>query len=104
MDYRKTLNLPQTKFPMKANLPQKEPELLKSWEEDKVYQRLKEQSRGQTKFILHDGPPYPNGNVHLGTALIRFSKILLLNINQRGDSSLLMSQAGTATGCRLSTW
>ena len=73
MDYRKTLNLPQTKFPMKANLPQKEPELLKSWEEDKVYQRLKEQSRGQTKFILHDGPPYPNGNVHLGTA---FNKVL----------------------------
>jgi isoleucyl-tRNA synthetase len=69
MDYSKALNLPKTDFPMRANLPQREPELLKFWEELKAYQRLRELRRGQEKYVLHDGPPYSNGDIHMGHAL-----------------------------------
>ncbi|MGA1875504.1 MAG: isoleucine--tRNA ligase [bacterium] len=73
MDYSLTLNLPKTKFPMKANLSQKELEILKFWEERNIYERLQTQQAQSTPFILHDGPPYANGHIHLGTA---FNKIL----------------------------
>src|SRR3984893_1855708 len=68
-DYSKTLFLPQTEFPMRAGLPQREPELLARWEKLGIYQRLREAGRGRVKFVLHDGPPYANGNIHMGTAL-----------------------------------
>ncbi len=68
-DYSKTLFLPQTDFPMRAGLPAKEPELLARWERLDIYQRLREAGRGRVKFVLHDGPPYANGNIHMGTAL-----------------------------------
>ncbi|MCD6419658.1 MAG: isoleucine--tRNA ligase [Synergistetes bacterium] len=72
-DYTNTLNLPKTKFPMKANLPKKEPELLEFWQKDDIYKKSLERRRGSKEYILHDGPPYANGNIHMGTA---FNKIL----------------------------
>lgn len=74
MDYRNTLNLPKTDFPMRANLAKREPEFLKRWEEKDIYQKLQEQTRGKKKYILHDGPPYANGNIHIGTALNKILK------------------------------
>jgi isoleucyl-tRNA synthetase len=73
-DYKSTLNLPQTKFPMKAQLSRREPELLKRWEDNRLYQKIREQAKGRDKFILHDGPPYANGSIHLGTALNKILK------------------------------
>ncbi len=73
MDYKNTLNLPKTEFPMKANLSQREPVMLKKWQEMKLYHLLRDKRKGAKKYILHDGPPYANGDVHLGTA---FNKVL----------------------------
>ncbi len=73
MDYKDTLNLPKTRFPMKADLPQKEPEILKMWEEREINKKAREKRKGAPKFVLHDGPPYANGPIHIGTA---FNKIL----------------------------
>ncbi len=78
IDYKDTLNLPQTDFPMKANLGQKEPEMLKYWEETKVYDRLQEKNRGDKRYILHDGPPYANGNIHIGHALNKILKDIIV--------------------------
>ena len=74
MDYRHTLNLPRTDFPMKANLPKKEPEMLATWEAKGIYHQITEKAKGRTKYILHDGPPYANGHIHLGTALNKILK------------------------------
>jgi isoleucyl-tRNA synthetase len=74
MDYRQTLNLPKTDFPMKANLAKREPEILKDWEAKGIYLQITKQARGRTKYILHDGPPYANGNIHIGTALNKILK------------------------------
>ncbi len=76
MDYKATLNLPKTSFPMKANLPQREPEILKKWEEGRIYQKLREIAKDRPKYILHDGPPYANGHIHIGTALNKILKDL----------------------------
>lgn len=73
MEYDKTLNLPKTDFPMRGNLPQREPEILEFWEKIDIYHKVQENNQGKPKFILHDGPPYANGDIHLGTA---FNKIL----------------------------
>jgi isoleucyl-tRNA synthetase len=73
-DYSETLFLPQTDFPMRAGLPQKEPELLKRWEQGDLYGRLRAAAKGRVKFVLHDGPPYANGNIHIGTALNKVLK------------------------------
>ncbi|MCB2194039.1 MAG: class I tRNA ligase family protein, partial [Deltaproteobacteria bacterium] len=82
MDYKKTLNLPRTKFPMKANLPQREPQMLKRWEEEGLYQQLREQADGRQKYILHDGPPYANGNIHMGTAFNKVLKDIIVKSRQ----------------------
>ncbi|MGD9251333.1 MAG: isoleucine--tRNA ligase, partial [Desulfobacterales bacterium] len=82
MNYKKTLNLPQTKFPMKANLAQREPERLKQWEDNGLYQELRRQSRGRPRFILHDGPPYANGHIHIGTALNKILKDIIVRSRQ----------------------
>ncbi len=74
MDYKDSLNLPKTSFPMKANLPQREPQILKKWEERKIYQKIRQQSINRLKYILHDGPPYANGHIHIGTALNKILK------------------------------
>ena len=81
-DYSKTLFLPQTEFPMRAGLPQREPEILKNWHEIGLYQRLRELSAGRAKFVLHDGPPYANGNIHIGTALNKTLKDLVTKSQQ----------------------
>ena len=73
-DYNKTLNLPNTEFPMRAGLPQSEPVTLKKWEENDIYGKLMEKNAGKPMFILHDGPPYANDNIHLGTALNKVLK------------------------------
>ncbi|MDN5325576.1 MAG: isoleucyl-tRNA synthetase [Moorella sp. (in: firmicutes)] len=78
MDYSKTLNLPRTDFPMRANLPQREPEILKFWEEIDIYGKVQEANRGKPKFILHDGPPYANGHLHLGHTLNKILKDIII--------------------------
>src|SRR5438132_9521427 len=81
-DYSTTLFLPQTEFPMRAGLPQKEPELLARWEKLDLYARLRESAKGRTKFVLHDGPPYANGNIHIGTALNKILKDVVTRSQQ----------------------
>ncbi|MFZ5760774.1 MAG: isoleucine--tRNA ligase [Thermodesulfobacteriota bacterium] len=78
MDYRATLNLPKTDFQMKANLAQKEPELLKEWEKAEVYRQVQEATAGRPLYLLHDGPPYANGFIHLGTAFNKVLKDIIL--------------------------
>ena len=73
-NYKDTLNLPRTDFPMKANLPAREPELLKQWEETRLYQQIQNSRKGRELFVLHDGPPFANGDVHMGTALNKILK------------------------------
>jgi isoleucyl-tRNA synthetase len=81
-DYSKTLFLPQTEFPMRAGLPQREPEILKRWNEIGLYGRLREAAAGRTKFVLHDGPPYANGNIHIGHALNKILKDVVTKSQQ----------------------
>jgi len=78
MDYKDSLNLPKTRFEMKANLAKREPEMLKQWEDKKVYQKLLKAHSGKPKFVLHDGPPYANGHIHLGTALNKILKDIVV--------------------------
>jgi isoleucyl-tRNA synthetase len=73
-DWSKTLFLPKTDFPMKAGLPEREPELLKRWERLRLYDRLREEAMGREKFVLHDGPPYANSHIHIGTGLNKILK------------------------------
>ena len=73
-DFKETLLLPKTDFPMKAGLPKREPELLKRWEEMDLWARLRSDACGREQFILHDGPPYANGNLHIGHALNKILK------------------------------
>jgi len=82
MDYKQTLNLPKTDFPMKANLAQKEPEWLNQWDRMLLYQKIRESSEGRKKFILHDGPPYANGNIHMGTAFNKILKDIIIKSKQ----------------------
>lgn len=77
-DYKNTLNLPQTDFPMKANLSQREPEILKKWQDLAIYSTLRAERKGKKKFILHLGPPYANGHIHLGTATTTILKDLIV--------------------------
>jgi isoleucyl-tRNA synthetase len=81
-DYSATLFLPQTDFPMRAGLPQKEPEILARWEKLGMYARLRAAARGRVKFVLHDGPPYANGNIHIGTALNKILKDVVTRSQQ----------------------
>src|SRR5262245_14792824 len=81
-DYSETLFLPKTDFPMRAGLPQKEPEILARWVKIGLYARLREASKGRTKFVLHDGPPYANGNIHIGHALNKVLKDVVVRSQQ----------------------
>src|SRR5229473_915386 len=81
-DYSETLFLPKTDFPMRAGLPQKEPEILAHWLKIDLYGRLRAASTGRTKFVLHDGPPYANGNIHIGTALNKILKDVVTRSQQ----------------------
>ncbi len=77
-DYKETLNLPKTDFPMKANLTQREPETLNFIEENRIYQKIQEQNKNKTSYILHDGPPYANGHIHIGHALNKILKDIIV--------------------------
>ncbi len=81
-DYSKTLFLPETEFPMRAGLPQREPEILARWNEIGLYGRLREAAAGRAKFVLHDGPPYANGNIHIGHALNKILKDVVTKSQQ----------------------
>ncbi len=78
MDYKATLNLPKTDFPMKANLPQREPELLAWWEQERLYERIQEAGKNRPLYVLHDGPPYANGRIHIGHALNKILKDIII--------------------------
>ena len=77
-DYRSTVFLPKTEFPMKAGLSQKEPAILDRWAETGLYRRLREARKGRERFILHDGPPYANGDIHMGHAMNKILKDLVV--------------------------
>ncbi len=72
--YKATILLPATDFPMRGDLPKREPETLKRWQDEDLYARLREQARGRPSFVLHDGPPYANGAIHLGHAVNKVLK------------------------------
>ena len=77
-DYKNTLNLPKTEFPMKGNLPSKEPLIQEKWENENLYKNILEKNKGSKKFILHDGPPYANGDIHIGHAVNKILKDIIL--------------------------
>ena len=77
-DYNATLNLPETDFPMRGNLPAREPQTLQKWEEEKLYSKIIKKNEGRPTYILHDGPPYANGDIHLGTALNKVLKDIIV--------------------------
>ncbi|ANQ84373.1 isoleucyl-tRNA synthetase [Azoarcus olearius] len=77
-DYRKTLNLPDTAFPMRGDLPKREPGWIAAWQQQKLYQKIRKAAAGRPKFVLHDGPPYANGNLHLGHALNKILKDIIV--------------------------
>ena len=81
-DYKDTLNLPYTEFPMKANLAQREPAMLKRWQELDIYNQICKKNAGRPKFVLHDGPPYANGELHLGHAINKSLKDIVVKSRQ----------------------
>src|SRR4029078_3153496 len=88
IDYSKTLYLPQTDFPMRAGLPEKEPVLVKRWQDMDLYAKLRESAAGRTKYVLHDGPPYANGNIPIGHALNKILKdVITRSFQMRGYDS-----------------
>ena len=78
VDYKTTVYLPKTEFPMKAGLAKREPDLLERWEKLDLYRKQREQAAGKEKFILHDGPPYANGHLHIGHALNKILKDVIV--------------------------
>ena len=77
-DYKKTLNLPDTPFPMRGDLAKREPQWVKEWQQGKTYETIRTASRGRPKFVLHDGPPYANGDIHIGTAVNKILKDIIV--------------------------
>ncbi|MFA6320764.1 MAG: isoleucine--tRNA ligase [Candidatus Omnitrophota bacterium] len=89
MEYKNTLNLPKTDFPMKADLPNREPGMLKNWEDSKLYLKIRKNCKGKPKYVLHDGPPYANGSIHMGHALNKILKDIVIRYKtMRGYDSL----------------
>ena len=82
MEFKDTIFLPKTTFEMRANLPQKEPKILEEWDKEKIFLKLREKSKGREKFVLHDGPPYANGHIHMGTALNKILKDVIVRTQQ----------------------
>ena len=85
VDLKKTVHLPKTDFSMKANLSQMEPRMLAHWDETKLYQRIRDARKGRPTYILHDGPPYANGNIHLGHALNKLLKDFIVKMKTMED-------------------
>ena len=87
-DYNSTLNLPKTDFPMRASLPEKEPQILEYWENMDIYKKMLEKNENKPSYILHDGPPYANGDIHLGHALNKILKDIVVKYkNMNGFKS-----------------
>jgi isoleucyl-tRNA synthetase len=82
MDYKQTLNLPRTDFPMKANLLKREPEMVEKWESEQLYHKIRNASQGRKRYMLHDGPPYANGHIHMGTAFNKILKDIIIKSRQ----------------------
>lgn len=101
-EYGNTLNLPQTDFPMRGNLPQKEPDILAKWEEMDMYHRIGKKNAGKPKFILHDGPPYANGDIHLGHAMNKVLKDMIVKYKNMTGFVLHMFRGGIPMACPLS--
>ena len=77
-DYKNTLNLPDTAFPMRGDLAKREPAMLKAWYDSGLYQKIREARKGRKSFILHDGPPYANGNIHIGHSVNKILKDIIV--------------------------
>jgi isoleucyl-tRNA synthetase len=88
-DYRDTVFLPKTAFPMRGDLPKKEPAILARWEQTKLWEKLRAAAAGREKFILHDGPPYANGNLHIGHALNKILKDVVNRTRQMSGQDAL---------------
>ena len=86
MDYSKTLNLPETQFPMRGNLPQREPEIIDFWQKNDIDKKRVARRAGKEKFILHDGPPYANGNIHIGHTINKVLKDIIIKYKTNGES------------------
>ena len=84
-DYKATLNLPETPFPMRGNLAQREPKMLKAWQEKSIYKKIREAKAGKTPFVLHDGPPYANGDIHIGHAVNKILKDIIVKSKTLSD-------------------
>ncbi|MBD3587290.1 isoleucine--tRNA ligase [Salinimonas sp. HHU 13199] len=84
-DYKATLNLPETPFPMRGNLAQREPKMLKTWQEKGIYKKIREAKAGKAPFVLHDGPPYANGNIHIGHAVNKILKDIIVKAKTLSD-------------------
>ena len=82
MEYKDTIFLPKTTFEMRANLPSKEPKILEGWDKEQIFKKLRINSKGREKFVLHDGPPYANGHIHMGTALNKILKDVIVRTQQ----------------------
>jgi len=93
---KENINLPKTAFSMKANLQNKEPEILEYWKKIDLYKELRKSNKGKEKFILHDGPPYANGNIHMGTALNKILKDIIVKFIKWMGKMQCMFQDGIA--------
>ncbi len=82
MEYKDTIFLPKTSFEMRANLPSKEPAIIDEWDKENIFKKLRDKSKGREKFVLHDGPPYANGHIHMGTALNKILKDVIVRTKQ----------------------
>ena len=104
MKLKETLNLGKTAFPMRAGLPNKEPIWQKEWDQAKLYQRRQELNEGKPHFILHDGPPYANGNIHVGHAMNKISKDIIVRSKSMAGYYALTFQDGIHMVFRLSRY
>ena len=89
VDYKDTIFLPKTSFPMRAGLPKREPEILAEWEKIGLEQRIRSDRKGKEKFILHDGPPYANGHLHMGHALTFTLQDILIRFHKKLNKNVL---------------
>ena len=103
-DYNATLNLPKTDFPMRAGLPKSEPVTLKNWEDEKLYDKLMEHNEGKPLFVLHDGPPYANGDIHLGHALNKMLRMFPAGIPTVCPPSLKPDRRRVSEAPRIFPW
>ena len=102
-DYKKTLNLTDTPFPMRGDLARREPQWLAAWQQTKLYERIREASRGRPRFVLHDGPPYANGDIHIGHAVNKILKDIIVRARTLAGFDAPYVPGWDCTACRSST-